>query len=61
MKKNPPALVVVSPRFSIVFDIVTSDHEFVGFAGAVEDFGLLFGKQAGGKRVLCQPFFLDKP
>ena len=44
-----------------MFDIVTSDNEFAGLAGGVEDFGLLFGEKPGRKRVLCQPFFLDRP
>ncbi len=45
----------------VVLDVVASDNEFARFAGAVEDFDLLFGQEPRRERLLCQRFFLDRP
>jgi len=45
----------------VMFDVVPGNDAWTRLAGAVEDFDLLFGKEAGRECGLWQPFFLDRP
>lgn len=45
----------------VMFDVMTGNHKFARFAGAIEDFGLLPGQQARRERFQRQRFFLERP
>ena len=45
----------------VMLDVVTSDDESTGLACAVQYLDLLFGQKPCRDRLLCQPFFLDRP